>query len=507
MTNKKKYSLIALIVIVLLGGAFFTYDVLALEKEKSHAAEAYDAAVDASLEAQREIDEKIINDWEDKVYPGVTILDVDFSGDTKEDAKAKIDSKIKPLIEENSVKVNAAEEEFNLLYKDLELNLDSDKIVDDALSVGKDLDFDEKIKRIEAKEYVEADDISVTYTFNEEKLDGFVKEIESKVNQSEKNATIKVSGGSFNVTAEKDGRALKADETKAEIKEAVLDLEKENPEIEAEVVVTKPKVKAEDLNKVNGVLSSYKTSYGNSTSGRINNIGIAASKISQSVIMPGEVFSYNEALGSITTSNGFQNAGVIKGNKIEDGIGGGICQVSSTLYQAAVHSGVGIAQRRNHSMKVFYLDAGLDAVVYSPSLDLKLKNNYSSPIVIHSYSGGGTINVVIYGNTSDMGGKSYRVYSKVNSVNKPSTTRRANASMYEGTQEVVVPPVTGYTSTTYRDIVQGGKVIKTEVLSNDSYKRVDGIVEYGTKKREAAPAPAAEAPAPEEPAVDPDPAP
>ena len=106
-----------------------------------------------------------------------------------------------------------------------------------------------------------------------------------------------------------------------------------------------------------------------------------------------------------------------------------------------------------------------------------------------------------------MGGKSYRVYSKVNSVNKPTTTRRANASMYEGTQEVVVPPVTGYTSTTYRDIVQGGKVIKTEVLSNDSYKRVDGIVEYGTKKREAAPAPAPVAPAPEEPAVDPDPAP
>lgn len=484
MSNKKKYSLISLIVVVLLGGAFFTYDALALEKEKSEAEEVYIKGKEDSLSAQREIDEKIIKEWENKIYPGVTIFDKDFSGYMKEEALVKLNKEVKPIIEENSVTLTAKDQDFKLDYKDLELKLEAEKKVNEALKVGKDLGFDEKIKRIETSD---GENLDIDYDINEEKLDSFIKEIEEKINITARNASIKISGGNYNVTKEQNGSILNSEKAKKEIKEVIFNKDKTNEKIEGEMVASEPAIKADDLSKINGVLTSYKTSYGNSSSARINNIGVAANKISESLIMPGEVFSYNQTLGNISVGNGFQNAGVIKGDKIEDGIGGGICQVSSTLYQAALNSGVGIKQRRNHSMKVFYLDAGLDAVVYSPSLDLKLVNNYSSPIVIKSYSGNGIVNVTIHGNKADLGGKSYRVYSKVNQVKRPTTTRRPNPNMLEGKEEVILKPVTGYVSTTYRDIIKGGKVIKTEILSKDSYKRVNGIVEYGTKKAPVAP--------------------
>jgi hypothetical protein len=140
-------------------------------------------------------------------------------------------------------------------------------------------------------------------------------------------------------------------------------------------------------------------------------------------------------------------------------------------------------------MAVSYLDPGMDAVVYAPSLDLKLTNNYSSPIYIYAYGANGKLTISFYGNIAEMGGKTYKVFSEVLTKTLPEVIRKPDATKYEGEEEIIQNPMTGYTSKTYRQTIQGGKVIKTEVISQDSYKKVDKIILYGTKKKAVTPAP------------------
>ncbi len=144
-------------------------------------------------------------------------------------------------------------------------------------------------------------------------------------------------------------------------------------------------------------LASYSTSYGGSTSNRRANVARAASLINGKVLAPGEVFSFNDTVGRRTTANGFYTAKEYINGKSVDGIGGGTCQVSSTLYSAVLYADMTIVERLNHMMAVGYIPLGQDATVSDSGVDFKFKNSSDYPVKISAYANGSTITVSIIG--------------------------------------------------------------------------------------------------------------
>lgn len=143
-------------------------------------------------------------------------------------------------------------------------------------------------------------------------------------------------------------------------------------------------------------LGSYSTNYGG-TAARINNVRLAVSRINGVELMPGEEMSYDKTILPRTSANGYKAAPVYVGNKTESGIGGGICQPSSTLYAAALYANLGIVERHNHSMAVSYLPKGMDATIAEGVLDLRIQNTTNYPVKISASADGGVVAISIWG--------------------------------------------------------------------------------------------------------------
>lgn len=165
-----------------------------------------------------------------------------------------------------------------------------------------------------------------------------------------------------------------------------------------ELIVTKPEISTEDMkaNLFTTAIGNYSTN-GGGTSNRRSNISLAVKAIDNKVLLPGETFSYNDTLGKRTTEKGYKEAGAYSDGSVVQEVGGGICQVSSTLFAAVLETNLEIVQRRNHSMTVSYMPMGLDATVSWGGPDLKFKNNRKYPIKISASYNGGKIYVEILG--------------------------------------------------------------------------------------------------------------
>lgn len=164
------------------------------------------------------------------------------------------------------------------------------------------------------------------------------------------------------------------------------------------VTTTAPKKLSANLseNLYKDKLGSY-TTYFSGTAARNNNVRLATSRVNGYELMPGEEFSYDKTILPRTSANGYMAAPVYIGNKVESGLGGGICQPSSTLYGAALYANLEILERHNHSMLVSYMPAGLDATIAQGALDLRLKNNTPYPVKISGSANGGVLTFSIWG--------------------------------------------------------------------------------------------------------------
>jgi len=176
-------------------------------------------------------------------------------------------------------------------------------------------------------------------------------------------------------------------------------------QVEIPLILTEPEITTEKLNSMlfSDLLAQKSTTLAGSSSARINNITKAAASLNGLVLNPGEEFSYNKTLGQRTTAAGYQAAGAYSGGKVVQEVGGGICQVSSTLYYCTLISNLEIVERTNHYFGVAYLPAGLDATVSWPSPDFKFKNNSEYPIKLQASvdKNSNTVVVKIYGSNPD----------------------------------------------------------------------------------------------------------
>ena len=205
------------------------------------------------------------------------------------------------------------------------------------------------------------------------------------------NAKVYISSsGKISISNATVGKELDIASTKESIYEAI---ENKNYKIiDLKVNTKEPKISTEDAKSVNTLLSEFSTKFSTSDSNRVANIALSAKSTSDVLLMPGEEFSYNNLTGKRTKANGYKEAPVIINGKLEQDVGGGVCQVSSTLFNSVLYSGLDVTSRRNHSLKSSYVSIGRDAMVSDGGSDFRFKNPYSHPVYIKNIVSNGCNN-------------------------------------------------------------------------------------------------------------------
>lgn len=231
-------------------------------------------------------------------------------------------------------------------------------------------------------------------------------------------------------------------------------------------------------------LSNFTTKYDASNVNRTTNLNIATNKLNGKVVLPGETFSYNKALGKRTVENGYKEAAIYSNGKVEDGLGGGICQISTTLYNAVVMANLEIVERHNHMFTTSYADASRDATVSYGSLDFQFKNTRKYPVKIVASTNSGIASISIYGLKEDPEYSIKITNARTGSI--PFETEEIqDPSLPEGETVVVQNGTNGCRSVAYKEVyTESGEFVSKTLLSSDTYSAMKRIVKVGTQKVE-----------------------
>ena len=259
-------------------------------------------------------------------------------------------------------------------------------------------------------------------------------------------------------------------------------LEEDKEEYEIDLKITKPKVTTSQIGTeaFPDQLATFRTNYDGGDKDRTTNLQLACNKINGKVVMPNETFSYNKTLGARTAAAGYKNAKVYEAGQVVDGIGGGICQISTTLYNAVLRANLEIVERRNHQFVTSYVEAGMDATVVYGMTDFKFKNTRKYPVKIIASAKNGVATVSLYGiKESEEYTFSFRTVT-VSTI--PTSTKYIDdATLPAGTEKVKQKGANGKKTETYMTKMLNGKIVETKILSRDTYDAMQRIVLRGTK--------------------------
>lgn len=261
------------------------------------------------------------------------------------------------------------------------------------------------------------------------------------------------------------------------IEEAKQVLSEEKEEYTLPLKITEANTKVADLgeNAFPNLLSSYTTNYDASNINRDNNLVLSANKINGVVINSGEEFSYNQTIGKRTIENGFKEAKAYAGGKVVLDVGGGICQLSSTLYNSVLLANLEITERHNHYFKTSYVPEGRDATVSWGALDFKFKNNRKYPIKIEANVGDGVATINIYGIKQD-DDCTVIIDSGVTSIIASKTEYQIDSSLKKGEEVITQNGSNGCTSETYKTLLRNGTVVSKTLISSDTYNALPTII-------------------------------
>lgn len=308
-------------------------------------------------------------------------------------------------------------------------------------------------------------------------IDDVVEEIyyDSLIRPVEAEVYLKNDGkGQFEYKKEKSGLGINREKTKEEILYA---LKIKLPSLEIPYEVISPKTTVSDLKKCTYLRGSFYTDYASSSVERKANISLAAQFLTCVKIEDGEEFSFNETVGIRSEERGFKKAKVILDGKFVDGVGGGVCQVSTTLYNALLLSGIFPTEWHRHTLKVGYVEAGFDAMVNENTSDLKFKNDTGGLIFIEAAAYKNRLIVNIYGKKNEY---KYERVSIVEKIIEPDEYEIVfNKDLLYGEENVIQNAKNGLKSSSYIKIYKDGKLIKTQKLRTDVYKPIRGIKEVG----------------------------
>lgn len=422
-----------------------------------------------------------VKKWDSLILPSVKIENENLTGKTKAEAQKIIEDKYSSQMIKKKIDIVQGEKKYTLDYSMLDAKYNIDQAIEQATSYGSDMNMYQRYKAI--KNPVETQ-IELKFEYNDKIVGEMIEKIAKDTNKEAVSATIKmVSSGKFNVTNDVIGKKLDSDKLKSEIKGKINGILSEDTiSIEAPVQETAPKVSTAILKTIDKKISSYTTSFTSSAPGRSTNINLSTKSINGTLLMPGDVFSFNQVVGKRTAKSGYQDAGIIIGDKLEQGLGGGICQTSSTLYNAILETELENVERIHHTFPSHYVPKGQDATVDYGNLDYKFKNTLKYPIFIEGYISNKRVSFNIYSN-STLTSRTYKILTQTLKTTEPKTEIINDSTKYEGEKEIIKKGYPGYKVKVTKRIYENGKLIDTQVVNNDTYRVINGITKVGTKKK------------------------
>ena len=416
----------------------------------------------------------------DVICEHVFIDTVNVSGMNEKEAKAAIKEK---LNEYKAMKLTliADEAKFEATLDELGFKMkDTDKLVKEALSYGKEGGVWKRysvIKELSADSPFEMESV---YLVDAKEVEKVVAQKMPELDNAAKNATITRANGAFVITDETKGVAVDAAKS-AEVIETYLNdkwSKQSGKSIELVTKIDEPKITRADLENVKDLLGTYTTVCGTG-GGRVQNIMTGAKHINGAVLMPGDEYSANAAMEPYTIENGFAEAGSYENGKVVQSMGGGICQVSSTLYNAVILSELEIVERAAHSMLVSYVEPSMDAAIAGDFKDLKFKNNTEFPIYIEGYVSGGKITFNVYGKETRPASRKVAFVSEVVS-STPAGEKFMASGDPVGTIKKASSGYTGMKAKLWKIVYENGVEVSRKVVNNSTYAASAAVFHVGT---------------------------
>jgi len=487
----------------------------------------------------------LLNINNETILHGISIAGIDVSGLSKEEANAKL-SELYQTKKEKEIGIQYQDFETTLNPTLMEVNYNIEKAVDDAYAIGKGNNIFINNYNI-LTTFIGKKNINVTMTLNDAVTKQTIEDIGVNLPGILIDSSYAIEEDELIITKGKEGISIHTEELLNKVKDHLnnieakedyilipveqkkpepIDLDKIHEEIYTEakdayytknpftiypevegidfdvasakellkeekeeyiikLTITKPKVTIDQIGSeaFPNQLAIFTTRYDASDVNRTTNLQIACQKINGKVILAGETFSYNKTLGPRTTSAGYRNGKVYSGGEVVDGIGGGICQISSTLYNTVLMANLEIVERKNHQFVTSYLPAGRDATVVYGLTDFKFKNTRKYPVKITASAKNGIATVSLYG-IKEENEYTFSFNTKTIASIPFITKYEEDPATPIGTEKIRQKGANGLKTETYITKMLNGKVISTTLLSKDTYDAMAKIIVKGAKKEE-----------------------
>ncbi|WP_051276611.1 VanW family protein [Desulfovirgula thermocuniculi] len=420
----------------------------------------------------------------ERVVGGVVAGEVNLSGLTREECLEAL----QPLEERLAampVTFTWQDRTWTLRAAEIGLHLDAEATAARALEVGREGSWWQRLAtRWRARRG--GLDLPLVYAVNREKFTRQVSDLAASIASPPQDAAFRVLPGDvIEIIPGREGLEV---DTERAYQDLLLALAAGNaePVIGLNLTRVKPRVTTEEVQAMGlkGLLASYTTRFDPSDIDRAYNIRVAAAALDGLLVPPGQEVSFNNVVGPRSHEAGYKNARVIVNNQFVEGPGGGVCQVSTTLYNAVLLANLEILERTNHSLPVSYVPLGRDATVVYGYIDLRFRNNTESYLYIRSYVEGDRLTFKIYGNTD------YRVpveiRTQVVEVLEPKIVQQVDPNLTRGEQVVKQKGSRGYRVTAQRVVREGDRVYM-ENLPDSFYEPVDQVVVIGAKEPSTGP--------------------
>lgn len=391
----------------------------------------------------------------DRIAFGVRVQGVNVGGLKSSDAIQTLKRSLLALDDITVPLVCEGQVVRRMKLKWLKLKPDYEKSVKMALRVGRQKSMLDSLREFSLA-WQEGVNLPLPFVLDEEKALSLLTQLSHSLDKLPQRAFVNLNGRSISVVPSRDGVVVDIEGTLRLWREQLREGKWETLPIAMKTV--RPEVTTEDVAEIDGIVGQATTYFSASKRNRTHNIRLAASRLDHVLVRPNEIISFNELVGPRTPRHGFKTARVIIRGKFTEDFGGGVCQVAGTLYLAALRAGMEVLQRQRHSRPVDYLPIGLDATVNFGSLDLKLRNPFSTPLYIRTFVKGGKLTVLVLGKRQP--NRNYRI---VRIVKRENFSHSSSALKPEGKEGM------GYRVTVFRLLVENGVALKRELISTDTY--------------------------------------
>ncbi|MCL2752554.1 MAG: VanW family protein [Defluviitaleaceae bacterium] len=404
------------------------------------------------------------------ILPNVFINDVDVGGLDADAALIRLFEAC-PVRNEQII-VLAGDTQYEYAFADFDAGCGFDDAIEEALKFSERTGFFAKLRMRKNPHHIVAE-----YSYCTLKIDGVVAEIANKLYINPKDASYLIVDGEFNITNEVDGQEL----DKIDLTEHIIAMLGNKKGGKIHVVLNKivPKMRKEDFEKSTQLLGSFTTPFDATNPSRAKNIKTANGRLDNTVILPKEVMSSCAVFKPRNEANGYVSAGQIVHGLPDVGIGGGICQITSTLYMAALYAEMGIVERKNHSLMVSYMSPATDATIAEGAIDLKIKNESEYPMIIQSILTNHSHTINIFGHESRSADRHVHFEYNLIETTPPEVKIIETPELPYGITQIAHQGADGAKYELYKIITQSGHDEKRVKINTSVYRPIPRIVHTG----------------------------